>query len=84
MSFRCKKTQEFLSYLAARHHKLVTCLPPGKVDFYFYKTIFAFPVKVAKGNDNPPVNEGPPAGSDQPAIRSHRYGMEHEKDQVLL
>jgi len=28
---------------------------PGRVDFSFYNTIFVYPVKVAKGNDKPPV-----------------------------
>ena len=84
MSFRCKKIQKFLSYLATRHHKLLACLPQGRVDFNFYKSIFALPVKVAKGNDKPPVNEASLAGSNHPIIRSHQDGKEHEKDKVLL
>jgi hypothetical protein len=54
MPLRCKKIQELLSYVTAGHHKLFgDSSIMRELIFAFYKTIFVFPVKVAKGNDKP-------------------------------
>ena len=52
---------------------------PAKAGLIFAieKTIFVFPVKVAKGNDKPPVNKAlKPAGSNSQLSVSRHEGKE--------